>query len=187
MVPFAKRLLGLVRVVPMLNTLFPGWHQRFRSRGAGGGGGRQDSQRTTAEAAYLRMNLNHASGHMDGEVTQGNFKGRFLSELSETELRELAREIDDFDSTRLLEAYLDQAFPGWRSEQQSDHHTRPPPSGDMSTAQALEVLGLTTGASKEDIVAAHRRLIQKLHPDRGGSAYLAATLNQAKQVLLETL
>ena len=184
MVPFARRLLGLIRIVPMLNTLFPGWHQRFRTQGMGSGG--QAGQRTTAEAAYLRMNLDHASGHMDGEVTRGRFEGRFLSELSQAELMDLAAEIDDIDSTRLLEAYLDQVFPGWKSRQHSNQGAPPPPPGDMSREQALEVLGLTAGASKEDIVTAHRRLIQKLHPDRGGSAYLAATLNQAKQVLLDS-
>lgn len=55
----------------------------------------------------------------------------------------------------------------------------------MSRDEAFEVLGLSPGASQDDIRAAHRRLIQRMHPDRGGSAYLAARLNQARRVLLD--
>lgn len=55
----------------------------------------------------------------------------------------------------------------------------------MTRAQALEILGLGGEASREEIQAAHRRLIQKLHPDRGGSKYLAQQLNEAKARLLD--
>ena len=54
----------------------------------------------------------------------------------------------------------------------------------MSIEEALEVLGLKTNASKEEIIAAHRKLMQKMHPDHGGSDYLAAKINLAKKVLL---
>ncbi|AXS83404.1 DnaJ domain-containing protein [Marinobacter sp. Arc7-DN-1] len=57
-------------------------------------------------------------------------------------------------------------------------------SGQMSVREACDVLGVKAGCSEEDIVMAHRRLMQKLHPDRGGNDYLAAKLNEAKQVLL---
>ena len=56
--------------------------------------------------------------------------------------------------------------------------------GDMNRAEALAILGLKEGASKEEIVAAHRHLMQKLHPDRDGNDYLAAKLNQAKDLLV---
>ena len=54
----------------------------------------------------------------------------------------------------------------------------------MSRAEALDLLGLGEGASKEEIVAAHRRLIQQMHPDKGGTNYLAAKINEAKETLL---
>ncbi len=72
-----------------------------------------------------------------------------------------------------------------RSEQQDSAQQPPSPRGDMTREDALQVLGLTAGASRDDIVQAHRQLIQKLHPDRGGNHYLAAQINRAKELLLE--
>jgi hypothetical protein len=60
-----------------------------------------------------------------------------------------------------------------------------PKSSGLSRDEAYQVLGLAAGATKEDIVDAHRKLIQKLHPDRGGNDYLAARINEAKDLLLE--
>jgi hypothetical protein len=128
------------------------------------------------------MTLHHASGHMDGEILLGRNRGRFLSELAFTELLGLLAEVNDYDSQRLIETYLDHHDPGWRT----NGRDQPGATGQvMSSREALEALGLADGASRDDIVAAHRRLIQKLHPDRGGSTYLAALLNRAKDTLIK--
>jgi len=68
-----------------------------------------------------------------------------------------------------------------QSGQQSAGKANP---GNMTAAQAREVLGVKADASKEEIIKAHKRMMQKVHPDRGGSDYLAAQLNQAKDTLL---
>ncbi len=127
------------------------------------------------------MTLHHASGHMDGEIKLGRHRGRFLSELTLGELTGLFGEINDYDSQRLLETYLDHHYPNWREERQRSESRS---DVEMSRSEALEALGLLDGASRDDIVTAHRRLIQKLHPDRGGSTYLAALLNRAKDILI---
>jgi glucan phosphoethanolaminetransferase (alkaline phosphatase superfamily) len=73
------------------------------------------------------------------------------------------------------------------SQNQQQAQNQPPPAAgkqQMSTDEAMEVLGLKSGYTKEDVIQAHRRMMQKVHPDRGGSDYLAAQINKAKDTLL---
>jgi len=161
------------------------------SAGAGGfgtqGPGQQSSEVVTD---MLRMELDHRTGELDGEVLGGRFGGRSLASLGLSDLLELLAECqrEDPRSVALLETYLDRRAPDWRSHVAGDagggQADAAADSGAMDEATACSILGLDPGASAEDIKAAHRRLMTKLHPDHGGSGYLAAQLNQAKDYLL---
>ncbi|GIX17034.1 MAG: molecular chaperone DnaJ [Rhodothalassiaceae bacterium] len=163
--------------------------QRLTRRGlAGMGAGRRRTSRV--ETAALEMTLDLATGALDGTVRRGRFAGRRLAELDEEECLALHRDLaGDEESRRLLEAYLDRRMPGWRAraggEGEETAGESPPGHGGMTREQALRILGLAEGAGREEIIAAHRRLMQKLHPDHGGSDFLAAQINEAKRVLLE--
>jgi hypothetical protein len=159
----------LIRLFPMLTSL----------RSQAGGGGRN----STVQSAILRMHLDHDSGDLQGEVLRGEFEGRQLADMDRTQLESLLAycQREDADSAQLLASYLQRRFPG---ETFAGSGASQPGSSDMGRSEALAILGLEEGASREDIVAAHRSLMQKLHPDRGGNDYLAAKLNQAKDLLL---
>jgi hypothetical protein len=138
----------------------------------------------------LRMQLDHATGELDGEVLRGPFAGRSLGSLGLADLLELLTDCqrDDPRSVALLETYLDRRQPDWRAhiagEQAHESSGQASAAGAMDEATAWSILGLAPGASADEIKAAHRRLMTKLHPDHGGSSYLAAQLNQAKDFLL---
>jgi hypothetical protein len=139
--------------------------------------------------AMIEMEIDHGSGAMRGLVLAGPFLGRALGDLGPVELRQLGESCrrDDPDGERLLQAYLDRRFSGRREHAQRDAHTGPrpnPQSGAMTQEEAYEVLGLQPGSEAEAVRRAHRNLMKKLHPDQGGSTYLASRVNQAKDVLL---
>jgi len=131
------------------------------------------------------MELDHDTGRMTGHVLAGNHQGASLDALDRATLIKLLSEIDD-DSRDLLSTYLDRREPGWREYAQGDADAgvRPANSGKMTEREAYQILGLQPEASPEEISRAHRSLIKKLHPDQGGTTYLAARINEAKDVLL---
>ncbi len=145
---------------------------------------------STVTTRFLNMTLEHRTGAMQGQILEGRFTGRSLGELSLQELLALRQEcLTDPQSQAVLETYLDRhAKPGWRDEEQHhDSQTRSnAASAAMSHAEALQILGIAPDATRQEIEAAYRRLMQKLHPDHGGSAYLAAQLNRARDVLLRS-
>ncbi len=154
--------------------------------GAAGWGGAK-SRDTVARSASIEMRLDRESGKMSGGVTAGPFAGRALDQMTRTECAEVYRycRSDDPEGAALLEAYLDRRFTAWRQAQEGDADPRPGSwDGPLTRDQAYEILGLPEGASREDIVAAHRALMKKFHPDHGGSTARAARINQAKDVLL---
>jgi len=144
--------------------------------------------RSTVRTAALEMELDHDSGDLSGSVLAGTFEGRNLAELDLPDLLDLATELSsDEESLRLLETYLDGRFPVWRDHVETETgqgQGSPASSGGMTKEEAYEILGLEAGASPADIRKAHRRLMQRLHPDVGGSSFFAARINEAKDVLL---
>jgi hypothetical protein len=138
-------------------------------------------------SAFLEMELDHDSGAMRGRILAGRYEGQSLDALDQATLIGLIGDVDD-DSRQLLMAYLDRRAPGWREHAQHDaaagQGSGAASGGKMTEEEAYQVLGLQPGASVEEIGRAHRSLMKKLHPDQGGSTYLAARVNQAKDVLL---
>jgi len=136
-------------------------------------------------SAYFEMELDHDSGAMRGRVLSGSHQGTELERLDVTTLVAMLSEVDE-ESRALLVAYLDRREPGWSEHAQADATSgrRASSSGKMSEQEAYEILGLQSGASAKDISRAHRTLMKKLHPDQGGSTYLAARINEAKEILL---
>lgn len=154
----------------------------MRQRPSGGFSSPGAGQRTEVRTAFIEAWIDHATGDVGGRIVKGRFAGRALDTVSDGDLLELHAECShDADSLRVLESYLDRRLGAdWRRAQ------APPrgPRTDMTRDEALAILGLATGATAEEIRAAHRRLILRMHPDAGGSADLAARINRAKDVLL---
>ena len=183
--PFLRRLLAFLPIWQILRRFAPMAGQAFsHSPGAAPGGAPEHSEVQTGD---LRMTLHHASGEMDGEVLAGQFQGRRLSGMSLDELRTLRATLTDSQSAPLLDTYMERRFGSAQggAGQEQDRGAGATTDAGMTESRAFEILGLEPGASEQDIVEAHRRLIQRLHPDRGGSTFLAATLNEAKRVLLK--
>jgi hypothetical protein len=153
-----------------------------------GGSSRSSGSASTVRSRFFEMRLDHDSGDMTGRVLAGEQAGRALDELIERELFSLRDEIaGDEESLALLEAYLDRRLPGWREHVEGDTTARTGGAADasaMTDEQAYEILGLAPGAGEAEIRAAHRRLMKRVHPDQGGSTFLAAKINQAKDWLL---
>ncbi len=152
-------------------------------------GPRSPGRTSRVRSALLEMELDHDTGEMDGSVLVGTFAGRRLNALDQTDLLRLLTEChaSDPDGVRLLEAYLDRRYPDWRAAGRDDEQTHPgtrPSSGAMTQEEARQILGLQPGAGPDEVRQAHRTLMKKLHPDQGGSTYLAARVNLAKEVLL---
>jgi DnaJ-domain-containing protein 1 len=150
-------------------------------------GRRSEGQKSSVRTQMLAMELDHDTGAMDGEILSGRFKGSRLKSLSLEQLIELLRECQPVgdQSASLLEAYLDRSHGDWRARTGSRKSANgPPPGAAMTREEAYAVLGLKPNCSDQDIRDAHRRLMKQYHPDRGGSDYLAAKINQAKDILV---
>jgi DnaJ domain len=160
----------------------PLWPAGFGRRILGNPG-----QISRVRTSYLEMELDQASGTMRGRILAGPHQGAALDSLDTGTLIGLFRAIDG-DSRALLAAYLDRRQPGWREHAQGDtaarNGTRAARGSKMTEEEAYQILGIEPGAGMQEISRAHRSLMKKLHPDQGGSTYLAARVNEAKDVLL---
>ena len=171
------------------------WISRFRMlrRMARSARGPSPGRQSRVDTRFVAMTLDHDTGDMDGEVLEGPFAGRQLSEMSLEDLLALfasARQ-SDTQSARVLEAYLDRVHgDSWQdsardSGEQASSAARK--GGAMTVEEAYQVLDLEPGASKEEIVKRHRDLMKKVHPDHGGSDYLASRINEAKECLFDVI
>ncbi len=173
-VPLAVTGLGLLGWLPAGMRAF--WPLGQKSGG----------QVSRVRSNFVEMTLDHDTGAMTGAIVAGRLKGTALDTLELSVLAGLLAEFDE-ESRNLLAAYLDRRHPRWREDVDDSATTgrrSPTRSGKMSEEEAYQILGLQPGASADEIGRAHRGLMMKLHPDQGGSTYLAARVNEAKDVLL---
>ncbi len=148
-----------------------------------------EGQKSTVRSAHLEMELDHDTGEMDGTILTGRLNGVRLSSLSGEEIMSLHFDFrSDTDSISLLESFLDRNYPDWRDRVDSDaSRNQKDTSGfdNMTRREAYQILGLEPNASQEEIHQAWRRLIKGVHPDSGGSAFLAGKINAARDILLD--
>jgi hypothetical protein len=174
-IPLGLTGLGLLGWIPWG---IPGLGARMR---------KSPGQASRVRSAFLEMELDHDTGAMRGRVLAGPHEGVTLDALDLPTLAGFLPAIDE-ESRALLMAYLDRREPRWREHAQGDAATGTGrvawSTGKMTEEEAYQILGVQPGASAEDIGRAHRALMKKLHPDQGGSTYLASRVNEAKDVLL---
>jgi hypothetical protein len=177
LIPWFLRIRSAARMMKNIHRMF--------SSGTPGGSG----QTSEIKTRFVSMSLDHETGRMEGRVLEGENAGRELEDMSCEELIALYHECrtKDVQSARVLESYMDKTFEDWRTRAGPgfEEATKEPPSNaSMDREEAYRILGLEEGASDEDIKEAYRRLMDKFHPDHGGSDYLAAKINQAKAALV---
>lgn len=160
--PFLRNGLGLImRFAPLL----------IRSTGG--------KARFNTEHLNVEIDLNNKS--VTGVVTKGLHEGKQIQQLTPQELDELLEYYQSRDKKSVF--FIKAVKKGFTA--QND----PPPQTfiDPDRQEALQILGLSDNPSKEEIIKAHRKLINKLHPDRGGNDFLASRVNQARDTLLKDI
>ena len=169
-------LAAMPRLMNTAMKLWPLLRQFQNMRGA----------KSKMQTAFLLLVIDQKNGQLSGQVLQGQFQGRSLASMSQQECMAFLQECQsDARSVSLMAAYMDSVYPQWRQDYQGNtRQESTQASGAMSKKEAADILGLDENADKKTILKAHKRLIQRLHPDRGGSDYLAAKINEARDVLL---
>ena len=166
LIPLGKTFLAFgFRALPILRLL-----------------GRFKTSPSQFKTKSLNVTINFSNSQMDGEVLIGDLAGKKLSELSDEQLESIATQLKDIDRESYALLYAYRMRRGNAGQQNEDGFNAESFNG-LSESEAYEVLGLDQTASKEEVIKAHKRLVQRLHPDRGGSDYLAAKINAAKDRL----
>jgi hypothetical protein len=169
-------MAGMITYSIMART---GWYPGKRRGGSSAASG--------VRTPYLEMSLDHTSGGISGRVLQGRFAGRALSEFTPAERMSFLGELraNDAQGAQLFEAYLERNFPGWNTGGEESGPRTGTASRGMTVDEAYLVLGLSRGATRDDVHTAHRNLMKRFHPDQGGTTYIASQVNEAKDVLLK--
>jgi len=183
---FARGAVNQAILLGLFGTWLLGWRGGGTWTGFPGSAQKSPGQTSGVTTDHLEMELDHDTGALSGRVLKGVFKGRTIEGLSPAEMALLWQDcrFSDPKSAQIVEAYLDREHPTWREDVARGERAMRGNDGRISVEEAYEILGLSPGASEEEIRRAHRELMLKLHPDRGGSTYLAAQINEAKDVLL---
>ncbi|PIE43897.1 MAG: molecular chaperone DnaJ [Gammaproteobacteria bacterium] len=184
LLPFLRRSIGLLRYLPFLSRLV------VQAKGTAG-----NANRSSVKTRLVQLQLDHDAGRISGKVLLGPLAGRDLDTLSLADMNNLfaLALAQSPDSLPLIEAFCAGKFgPSWRQQFGFDQAAGTGSSAQgfappLSVDDALQILGLEQGATKKQVIEAHRKLIQKFHPDRGGSNYLAYMINEAKAVLIAFL
>ena len=188
--PFLRRGLGLLRFASLFslfnrlsggNLGATGFAPFSRSADTSG------PSTSETETGELKMVLDHNTQEISGTVLKGSFAGQTLSSLSKEDLLSLYAELEEEQSIRLLSTFINRYHPDIEMDTAGEDKEVKSESDSMDHAKARAILGVAENATREEIVGAYKRLIQHLHPDRGGSSYLASELNEAKNVLLGDL
>ena len=172
---------GIAALIPVLRTLLV-WGTRagplLRLFG------RFKTSPSQFRTQFLVISMNFTTGSVEGEIISGDYNGKKLSELSQDELKQLSQQYKtvDKESYVLLQAYL---IRSGSNNDQAYQQYNPDNFNELTETEAYEILGLPNTATKDEVVKAHKRLMQRMHPDRGGSDYLAAKINAAKDQLVK--
>jgi len=179
----------VMRLAPLLIRFMPNLQKYLGGAlgGAVGGAGASGGNQSKVRTQTLVATLDHVTGKMDGEIISGVLSGRHLSDLTLSELKQYYEDCKESDpeAVRILQAYIARERSDWTDAPgEQETKTDRSPSDAISVREAYDILGLEQGATRKEITQAHRSLMTQLHPDKGGSNYLAAKVNEAKKVLL---
>lgn len=147
----------------------------------------KQNRQSTMHTRFIHLRIDMLSGQLQGEVVEGEYAGQALGNLPVAKLLILLEQCQqqDAESAALLLAYLNRQHAGWDNGQAGSFKQKTTTDSEMTVQQAREVLGVSDAATEKEIIKTHKQLMQKLHPDRGGSDYLAQQINRARDVLLK--